>query len=31
LVFIAQYQRRRRIISIDETWLGMEDFSRMKW
>jgi len=23
--------RRKRIINIDETWLGMEDFRRMKW
>lgn len=23
--------KRRRVICIDETWLGMEDFRRMKW
>jgi len=22
---------KTRIINIDETWLGMEDFRRMKW
>jgi hypothetical protein len=22
---------KTRIINIDETWLGMEDFTRMKW
>ena len=22
---------KKRIINVDETWLGMEDFRRMKW
>ena len=28
---IAAMSASRRIINIDETWLGMEDFRRMKW
>ena len=31
LVYLRQYQKCRRIINIDETWLGMEDFRKMKW
>jgi hypothetical protein len=23
--------KKMRIINIDETWLGMEDFRKMKW
>ena len=29
--FIAEIQKRTRIINIDESFLGMEDFRRMKW
>lgn len=29
--FLELYNKKRRVICIDETWLGMEDFRRMKW
>jgi hypothetical protein len=28
---LQQVQTRTRLINIDETWLGMSDFRRMKW
>lgn len=31
LRLIQQAQQKTRLICIDETWLGMEDFRRMKW
>jgi len=29
--FLELVPRRHRVINIDETWIGMEDFRRMKW
>ena len=29
--FIELAMSKTRIINIDETWLGMEDYRRMKW
>ena len=29
--FLKLWQKRKRIINVDETWLGMSDFRRMKW
>ena len=31
VLFIELSLKKQRIINIDETWLGMEDFRRMKW
>ena len=29
--FIELFSSNKHIINIDETWLGMSDFRRMKW
>jgi hypothetical protein len=29
--FLAQARKKRVFLNIDETWLGMSDFRRMKW
>ena len=29
--FLAQARKKKVFINIDETWLGMSDFRRMKW
>ena len=29
--FLRQWQEGKRIINVDETWLGMTDFRRQKW
>jgi hypothetical protein len=29
--FLAQARKKRIFLNIDETWLGMSDFRRMKW
>jgi hypothetical protein len=29
--YLREIQTRTRLINIDETWLGMGDFRRMKW
>jgi Zn-finger domain-containing protein len=29
--FIELAMRKKRIINIDQTWLGMEDFRKFKW
>ena len=31
LAFVGLLQTKRRLLNIDETWLGMSDFRRMKW
>ena len=31
LEFLAQARKKRVFINVDETWLGMSDFRRMKW
>ena len=31
ILLVKKMQNTKRIINIDETWLGMEDFTRMKW
>ena len=31
LEFLTQARRKKVFINIDETWLGMSDFRRMKW
>ena len=31
MVLIALLKSKKRLINIDETWLGMSDFRRMKW
>ena len=31
LKLIDLFKRNKIIISIDETWLGMTDFRKMKW
>ena len=31
LEFLNQARRKKVFINIDETWLGMSDFRRMKW
>ena len=31
LEFIKQWHKKKIIINIDETWLGMTDFHRRKW
>ncbi|TFH49609.1 MAG: hypothetical protein E4G89_04575 [Methanothrix sp.] len=31
LEFLAQARKKKVFINIDETWLGMSDFRRMKW
>ena len=31
LLYLDLLPKKKRIISIDETWLGMEDFRRTKW
>ena len=31
LEFLNQAKRKKVFINIDETWLGMSDFRRMKW
>jgi hypothetical protein len=31
MVFLEAAMTKTRIINIDESWLGMEDFRRMKW
>ena len=31
LEFLDQTRKKRVFINIDETWLGMSDFRRMKW
>ena len=31
MVFLDALKTKTRIINIDESWLGMEDFRRMKW
>lgn len=31
MVFLEAAMKKHRIINIDETWLGMEDFRKMKW
>ena len=31
LEFLAQARKKKTFINIDETWLGMSDFRRMKW
>ena len=31
LEFLRQWQDGKRIINVDETWLGMTDFRRRKW
>lgn len=30
-VFLQKAEKAKRIINIDETWLGMQDFRRTKW
>ena len=29
--FLAQMRKQKIFLNIDETWLGMSDFRRMKW
>jgi hypothetical protein len=31
LEFLAQTRKKKVFINVDETWLGMSDFRRMKW
>ena len=31
LEFLNQARRRKIFLNVDETWLGMSDFWRMKW
>ena len=31
MVMLGLLKSKRRFINIDETWLGMSDFRRMKW
>ena len=31
LEFLAQARKKKVFLNIDETWLGMSDFRRMKW
>ena len=31
LEFLAQARKKKVFINVDETWLGMSDFRRMKW
>ena len=31
LAFLGLLQTKQHLINIDETWLGMSDFRRMKW
>ena len=31
LEFLAQARKKKIFLNIDETWLGMSDFRRMKW
>ena len=31
LEFLTQARKKRVFLNIDETWLGMSDFRRMKW
>ena len=31
LEFLTQARKKRVFINVDETWLGMSDFRRMKW
>jgi hypothetical protein len=31
MVLLEAAMTKTRIINIDESWLGMEDFRRMKW
>ena len=31
LEFLTQARRKKVFLNIDETWIGMSDFRRMKW
>lgn len=31
LKYVESAMKRPRVINIDQTWLGMEDFRRRKW
>jgi hypothetical protein len=31
MVLLESAMKKMRIINIDESWLGMEDFRKMKW
>ena len=31
LEFLTQARKKRVFLNVDETWLGMSDFRRMKW
>jgi hypothetical protein len=31
LEFLAQSRKKKVFLNIDETWIGMSDFRRMKW
>ena len=31
LEFLAQARKKKVFLNVDETWLGMSDFRRMKW
>ena len=31
LEFLAQARKKKVFLNVDETWLGMTDFRRMKW
>jgi len=31
LEFLAMARKKKTFLNIDETWLGMSDFRRMKW